>query len=142
MEVARRMTQAVEPLRAEETTTPQEVTDSTATTSQAQAAAAIITAAVKIAAVAAMTEAETTAEGVLLQAAGEIVPVADQTAADSRAAINRPPPTPEVVGPIVAAIPLKGTIEAVMAAAMEASVVRIPVTEAAASVLDRDDSNN
>lgn len=137
------MTQAVGPLWAEETTTPQEVTDSTATTSQAQAAVAITTAAVTIAVVAAMTETATIAEGVLLQAAGEIVLAADQTAADSRAAaINRPPPTPEVVGPIVAAIPLKGTIETAMAAAMEASVVRIPVTEAAASVLDRDDSNN
>ena len=125
--------------QAEETTTPQEVTDSTATTSQAQVAAAITT--VTIAA--AMTEAATTAEGALLQVAGEIVPVAGPTAEDSRAAaISLRPPTPEKVeGPRVGAIP-KGRTAAAMEVADGAGAERTPETEAIASVLDRDDSKN
>ena len=128
--------------QAEETTTPQEVTDSTATTSQVQVAAAITT--VTIAAVAAMTEAATTAEGALPQVAGEIGPAADPTAEDSRAAaISLRPPTPgAVVGPRVAAIPKGRTAAAMEVAATEAGAERTPVTEATASVLDRDDSNN
>lgn len=90
-----------------------------------------------------MIEAATIVGGAHPQADAEIGLAADQTAVDSRAAaISLPLPTREVVEGHKVAATLKGRTAATTVVATEADVVRIRVTEAAASVPDLDDCSN